>query len=138
MSAPAPTTGSTNGDQHVRVGGRSKTDDGMKEDRQLQKLQASIKRSLPNMMFGYGDTNKPLHSTADVLSNLAIDFVGEMTKKVVALAAERGDGEITYQNLLFLIRGDSYQFDRAWELKSHNEEVRRAREIAHATDDSIQ
>ena len=95
-----------------------------------------MEKSLPNMMFGYGDSEQPLKSSASVLANLAVDFVGEMTKQMVALSAERGDGELTYQNLLFLIRDDSYQYDRAWELKTHSEELRRAHEITLAKDDS--
>jgi hypothetical protein len=106
------------------------------KDAKLDKIERSIEKSLPNMMFGYGDSKRPLKSTAAVLGNLAIDFVGEMTKKMVALAADRGDGELTYQNLLFLIRDDAFQYDRAWELKTHSEELRRAQEIALAKDDA--
>ena len=107
------------------------------DDKRLVRITSSIEKSLPNMMYGYGDSERPLKSTANVLTNLAVDFVGEMTKKMVALAAERGDAEITYQNLLFLIRDDSYQYDRAWELKTNNEELRRAHEIALAKDETI-
>ena len=108
----------------------------VREDKQLKRIRDSLEKSLPNMMFGYGDTSEPLKSTAAVLGNLAVDFVGEMTKQMVALSAERGDGALDYQNLLFLVRDDSYQFDRAWELKTRNEELRKAREIAFAKDDT--
>ena len=87
------------------------------------------------MMYGYGDSDTPLKSTTAVLGNLAIDFVGEMTKQMVAVIADRGDGKLSYENLLFLVREDSYQFDRGWELKTQNEELRKAREIALAKDE---
>ena len=105
-------------------------------EKELLKIQRSFEKSLPNMMYGYGDTDRPLKSTAAVLANLAVDFVGDMTKKMVALCAERGDGELTYQNLLFLIRNDAFQYDRAWELKTHSEELKRAHQIALAKDES--
>jgi hypothetical protein len=119
-------------------GGKKKAaaDDSAMEDTQLKRIQESIEKSLPNMMYGYGDSETPLKSTAAVLGNMAIDFVGEMTKQMVALAAERGDGELSHQNLLFLVRDDWYQFDRAWELKTRDDELRKAREIALAKDEA--
>eukprot|EP00455_Lapot_gusevi_P024205 TRINITY_DN2512_c0_g6_i1.p1 TRINITY_DN2512_c0_g6~~TRINITY_DN2512_c0_g6_i1.p1 ORF type:complete len:148 (-),score=28.61 TRINITY_DN2512_c0_g6_i1:154-534(-) len=74
---------------------------------------ASFARELRPMMYGFGDEVCPLDESVDLMEDLAIEFIADMTRKAIEHA---GSERIRVEDILFVIRKDRAKYDRATEL----------------------
>lgn len=86
------------------------------------------------MMYGFGDDQNPYTESVDLLEDLVIEYITEMTKKAMEVGRP---GRIQVEDIIFLIRKDAKKYSRVKELLTMNEELRKARkafdEIKYAT-----
>lgn len=86
------------------------------------------------MMYGFGDDRNPYTESVDILEDLVIEYLSEMTKKSMEVGRP---GRINVEDIIFLIRKDPKKYSRVKELLTMNEELRKARkafdEIKYAT-----
>ncbi|XP_052088669.1 transcription initiation factor TFIID subunit 13-like [Mytilus californianus] len=109
-------------------------DEDAEEDTPLEKRKKIFSKELRCMMYGFGDDRNPYTESVDILEDLVIEFLTEMTKKAMEVGRT---GRISVEDIIFLIRKDPKKYSRVKELLTMNEELRKARkafdEIKYAT-----
>ncbi|KAH9489158.1 Transcription initiation factor TFIID subunit 13 [Bulinus truncatus] len=109
-------------------------DDDIEEDAPLEKRKKIFSKELRCMMYGFGDDQNPYTESVDLLEDLVIDYITEMTKKAMEIGKS---GRIIVEDIIFLIRKDPKKYSRVKELLLMSEELRKARkafdEIKYAT-----
>nr|CAH0106428.1 unnamed protein product [Daphnia galeata] len=81
-------------------------------------------KELRCMMFGFGDDQNPYTESVDLLEDLVIEYITEMTHK----AMETGrTGRVQVEDMVFLVRKDTRKFARVKDLLTMNEELKKAR-----------
>ena len=73
------------------------------------------------MMHGFGDDSTPYEETVDLIEELAVDFISEMTLKAMEVGKS---GKISEKDIEFLVRKDSRKLARLEELLQMNEELK--------------
>ncbi len=76
------------------------------------------------MMYGFGDDQNSCPESVDLLENLVIEYITEMTTK--ALEIGKSD-RINVEDILFLLRKDPKKYSRVKELLHMSETLREAR-----------
>ncbi|XP_059780295.1 transcription initiation factor TFIID subunit 13-like [Balaenoptera ricei] len=76
------------------------------------------------MMYGFGDDQNPYTESVDILEDLVIEFITEMTHKAMSIGRQ---GRVQVEDIVFLIRKDPKKFARVKDLLTMNEELKRAR-----------
>jgi len=99
-------------------------DDDVEEDVPLEKRKKMFTKELRCMMYGFGDDQNPYSESIDLLEDLVIEFITEMTKKAMDIGRP---GRITVEDIIYLIRKDSKKFSRVKELLLMSEALRKAR-----------
>merc|ERR1712212_1203125 len=91
-------------------------------------------KELRCMMYGFGDDQNPYTESVDLLEDLVIEYITEMTKKAMEIGK---NGRIIVEDIIFLIRKDPKKYSRVKELLLMSEVLRNARkafdEIKYAT-----
>ncbi|CAL1545815.1 unnamed protein product [Lymnaea stagnalis] len=109
-------------------------EDDNEEDIPLEKRKKIFSKELRCMMYGFGDDQNPYTESVDLLEDLVIDYITEMTKKAMEIGKS---GRIIVEDIIFLIRKDPKKYSRVKELLLMSEELRKARkafdEIKYAT-----
>ncbi|VDI17521.1 transcription initiation factor TFIID subunit 13-like [Mytilus galloprovincialis] len=109
-------------------------DEDAEDDTPLEKRKKIFSKELRCMMYGFGDDRNPYTESVDILEDLVIEFLTEMTKKAMEVGRT---GRISVEDIIFLIRKDPKKYSRVKELLTMNEELRKARkafdEIKYAT-----
>jgi len=82
-------------------------------------------RELRHMMYGFGDVFNPVPESVDLMEDLVVEYISEMTRKAMEVAAKRG--KLQTEDLVFLVRKDRKKYTRVLELLRMNEELKRAR-----------
>lgn len=101
-------------------------DEDIEDDTPLEaeKRKKLFTKELRCMMYGFGDDQNPYSESVDVLEDLVIEFITEMTKKSLEVGRT---GRISVEDVIFLIRKDAKKYSRVKELLLMNEELRKAR-----------
>ncbi|XP_033269303.1 transcription initiation factor TFIID subunit 13-like [Orcinus orca] len=81
-------------------------------------------KELQCMMYGFGDDQNPYTESVDILEDLVIEFITEMTHKAMSIGRQ---GRVQVEDIVFLIRKDPRKFARVKDLLTMNEELKRAR-----------
>lgn len=89
-----------------------------------EKRKRLFTKELCCMMYGYGDDQNPYTETVDVLEDLVICYITEITCKAMEMG--RG-GRVHVEDITFLVRQDPKKFARVRDLLSMNEELKKAR-----------
>ncbi|KAG9340187.1 hypothetical protein JZ751_021912 [Albula glossodonta] len=84
----------------------------------------SPKNVIRCMMYGFGDDQNPYTESVDILEDLVIEFITEMTHKAMSIGRQ---GRVQVEDIVFLIRKDPRKFARVKDLLTMNEELKRAR-----------
>lgn len=87
-------------------------------------------RELRFMMHGFGDDPNPYSETVDLVEDLVMDFVTEMTFKAMEVGKS---GKVHVNDIIFLIRKDPKKYRRVKELLMMNEELKKARKAFEET-----
>lgn len=82
------------------------------------------------MMHGFGDDPNPYSETVDLVEDLVMDFVTEMTMKAMEVGKS---GKVHVNDIIFLIRKDPKKYRRVKELLMMNEELKKARKAFEET-----
>lgn len=91
----------------------------------VARKKGMFSKELRTMMYGFGDKEEPLEESVDLLEEMVVDYIIEMTEKAAQVGAERG--KLLTEDFLFLIRKDSKKYARVMELLQMNEELKRVR-----------
>ncbi|XP_013416631.1 transcription initiation factor TFIID subunit 13 [Lingula anatina] len=91
---------------------------------EIEKRKKIFSKELRCMMYGFGDDQNPYQESVDLLEDLVIDYITEMTKKAMECGRP---GRILVEDIIFLIRKDPKKYSRVKELLTMNEELRKAR-----------
>ncbi|XP_055288029.1 transcription initiation factor TFIID subunit 13-like [Moschus berezovskii] len=86
------------------------------------KRKRLFSKELRCMMYGFGDDQNPYTESVDILEDLVIEFITEMTHKAMSIGRQ---GWVQVEDIIFLIRKDPRKF--AKDLLTMNEELKRAR-----------
>jgi transcription initiation factor TFIID subunit 13 len=109
-------------------------DDDNEDDTPLEKRKKIFSKELRCMMYGFGDDQNPYTESVDLLEDLVVEYISEMTKKAMDIGKS---GRIIVEDIIFLIRKDPKKYSRVKELLLMSEELRKARkafdEIKYAT-----
>ena len=84
---------------------------------------------VPQMMFGFGDAEKPHHSSVELMEQLIIEHVALLASRCVEhdLEGNKSGGKLGAEELLFELRKDHKRFGRAMELLAMHEEIKEAK-----------
>ncbi|CAK4074885.1 unnamed protein product [Aphanomyces euteiches] len=75
--------------------------------------------SIKHMMYGFGDDWEPDPDTVELMEEIVIEYIRSMTTKALDLSNIRG--KLDPECLMFLVRKDEEQLERAEELIEANE-----------------
>ncbi|XP_026285109.1 transcription initiation factor TFIID subunit 13 [Frankliniella occidentalis] len=81
-------------------------------------------KELRCMMYGFGDDQNPYTESVDLLEDLVIEFITEMTHKGMEIGRT---GRVQVEDIVFLVRKDSRKYARVKDLLTMNEELKKAR-----------
>lgn len=76
------------------------------------------------MMYGFGDDQNPYTETVDMLEDLVVHYITELTCNAMEIGRS---GRVQVEDIMFLMRKDPKKFGRAHDLLSMNEELKKAR-----------
>mmetsp|Transcript_105413 Transcript_105413/g.157806 ORF Transcript_105413/g.157806 Transcript_105413/m.157806 type:complete len:108 (+) Transcript_105413:46-369(+) len=82
-----------------------------KPDKTIKKGK-SLTKELQHMMYSFGDVENPLPESVDLMESICIEYISEMTRMTASIAGAR----ITKKEVLFAIRKNKKQQNRAREL----------------------
>ncbi|XP_048769676.1 transcription initiation factor TFIID subunit 13-like [Ostrea edulis] len=99
-------------------------EDEVEDDIPLEKRKKIFLKELRCMMYGFGDDRNPYTESVELLDDLVIEYITEMTKKAMEVGRP---GRISVEDIIFLIRKDPKKYSRVKELLMMNEELRKAR-----------
>ncbi|KAJ0410311.1 hypothetical protein P43SY_002643 [Pythium insidiosum] len=85
-------------------------------------VQGELLESIKQMMFGFGDDAEPLDETAQLMEELVVEYVENMTKKAMEVSILKG--KIDPECFIFLIRKDPERYERINKLLHANDEFR--------------
>lgn len=118
---PRSSTSSPEQNVHIQYSDRIVTPD----EPHRSKRQRTVRRELPQMMYGYGDSAEPVQESVDLVRDLVENYILKMTEKAQKLAHIRG--KFNFNCFVFLLRRDSVKLARVQELLWLDSEIKKAR-----------
>jgi len=107
------------GDDHEQPG--SSSSDGKKKRLFTKEIRC--------MLYGFGDEQVPFTETVELLDDLLIQYITEMTVKAMNVGKK---GRVHVEDIVYLIRKDPKKYARVKELLTMNEELKKARKAFDA------
>ncbi|GIX89437.1 transcription initiation factor TFIID subunit 13 [Caerostris darwini] len=102
-------------------------EDDLQESQEPQtgdKRKRLFSKELRCMMYGFGDDQNPYTESVDLLEDLVIEFITEITHKAMDTGRT---GRVQVENIVFLVRKDARKYARVKDLLTMNEELKKAR-----------
>ncbi|XP_043228288.1 transcription initiation factor TFIID subunit 13-like isoform X1 [Amphibalanus amphitrite] len=81
-------------------------------------------KELRCMMYGFGDDRNPYTESVDLLEDLVIEFITQMTQRAMEVGR---NGRVQVEDIMYLVRKDPRKYARVRDLLSMNEELKKAR-----------
>ena len=81
-------------------------------------------KELRCMMYGFGDDQNPYTESVDLLEDLVIEFITQMTQRAMEVGR---NGRVQVEDIMYLVRKDPRKYARVRDLLSMNEELKKAR-----------
>lgn len=81
------------------------------------------------MLYGFGDEQVPYTETVEMLDDLLIQYITDMTVKAMNVGKK---GRVSVEDIVYLIRKDPKKYARVKELLTMNEELKKARKAFDA------
>ena len=75
-------------------------------------------------MHGFGDDPNPYTETVDLVEDLVVEFITEMTMKAMEVGKS---GKVHVNDIMFILRKDPKKYARVNDLLRMNEELKKAR-----------
>ena len=98
------------------------------EEFALKKRRGLFTEDLRRIMYGYGDDADPLKETVNIVEDIVIEYISEMTQKAMEQGGEGHKGKVHVNDLLSLVRRHPRKYARATELLRVDREIKKARE----------
>ena len=86
-------------------------------------------KELRCMLYGFGDDQVPYTETVELLDDLLIQYITDVTLKAMNVGKK---GRVHVEDIVFLIRKDPKKYARVKELLTMNEELKKARKAFDA------
>lgn len=86
-------------------------------------------KELRCMLYGFGDEQVPYTETVELLDDLLIQYITEMTVKAMNVGKK---GRVHVEDIVYLIRKDPKKYARVKDLLTMNEELKKARKAFDA------
>lgn len=90
----------------------------------LEKKKRLFFKEIRCMMYGFGDDPNPYTESAELIEELVIEFITELTHKALQIGRP---GRVQVEDLVYLIQKDSRKYARVKDLLTMNEELKKAR-----------
>jgi len=81
-------------------------------------------KELRCMMYGFGDDQNPYTESVDLLEDLVVEFITQMTQRAMEVGR---NGRVQVEDIMYLVRNDARKYARVRALLSMNEELKKAR-----------
>ncbi|XP_073977004.1 TATA-box binding protein associated factor 13 [Rhodnius prolixus] len=81
-------------------------------------------KELRCMMYGFGDDQNPFTESVDLLEDLVIEYITDMTHQAMEIGRT---GRVQVEDIIFLVRKDQRKYARVKDLLTMNEELKKAR-----------
>jgi len=81
-------------------------------------------KELRCMMYGFGDDQNPYTESVDLLEDLVIEFITEVTHKAMEIGKT---GRVQVEDILYYCKKDPRKYARVKDLLNMNEELKKAR-----------
>lgn len=81
-------------------------------------------KELRCMMYGFGDDQNPYTESVDLLEDLVLEFITQMTQRAMEVGRS---GRVQVEDVLYLVRKDKRKYARVHDLLNMNEELKKAR-----------
>jgi transcription initiation factor TFIID subunit 13 len=101
---------------------------------QPQKKKKYFHRELRYMMHGFGDDPNPYNETVELIDDLVVQFITEMSAKAMEIGKK---GKITVDDILYLTRNDHKKHARVKDLLAMNEELKQAKKYFENAQENI-
>lgn len=107
-------------------------------DRELQpppqKKKKHFSKELRYMIHGFGDSPNPYNETVELIDDLVVEFITEMTVKAMEVGKK---GKIHVDDILYLTRKDPKKHARVKDLLAMNEELKQAKKYFENSQENI-
>lgn len=98
------------------------------------KKKRMFSKELRCMMYGFGDDQNPYTESVDLLEDLVIQYITEVTYKAMEVGRQ---GRVQVEDIMYLMKKDPRKYSRVKDLLLMNEELKKARkafdEVKYAT-----
>ena len=86
-----------------------------------------IDRELREMMFGFGDDANPYFETVNLMEDIVIKFIAEVTEQVMSY--DRNSNKITIEGLEYYFRHDGSKVSRLQQLVQTQQSFKKVRKV---------
>lgn len=91
---------------------------------ELEKKKRLFFKEIRCMMYGFGDDPNPYTESAELIEELVIEFITELTHRALQIGRP---GRVQVEEIVYLIQKDSRKYARMKDLLTMNEELKKAR-----------
>ncbi|XP_014250855.1 transcription initiation factor TFIID subunit 13 isoform X2 [Cimex lectularius] len=81
-------------------------------------------KELRCMMYGFGDDQNPYTESVDLLEDLVIEYITDLTHQAMEIGRT---GRVQVEDIIFLVRKDQRKYARVKDLLTMNEQLKKAR-----------
>jgi len=96
-----------------------------KKEKKIIEKKRNFTKEIKTMMFGFGEVSNPISETVDLIEDLVVQYVHDMSIKALQTSQKRG--KLTTEDFVHAVRNDPKKHARAQELLKLEEEIRIAR-----------
>lgn len=91
---------------------------------EFEKKKRLFFKEIRCMMYGFGDDPNPYTESAELIEELVIEFITDLTHKALQIGRP---GRVQVEDIVYLIQKDNRKYGRVKELLTMNEELKKAR-----------
>ena len=91
-------------------------------------------RDLKYMMHGFGDDPNPYSETVDLVEELVVQFITEMTLKAMEVGKS---GRVNVNDIIFIIRKDKKKYARVKDLLNMKEQIDKAKKAFEEDSEAV-
>eukprot|EP00002_Diphylleia_rotans_P016409 TRINITY_DN3192_c0_g1_i2.p1 TRINITY_DN3192_c0_g1~~TRINITY_DN3192_c0_g1_i2.p1 ORF type:complete len:385 (+),score=96.35 TRINITY_DN3192_c0_g1_i2:156-1310(+) len=97
-----------------------------------EKRSVSFHKDLKAIMYGFGDDRSPLEESVDLMNDLVIDYITDITRQAVSVSTV--PGKLKLEDFFYVLRKDPKKYNRAKELMSMKQIIRKAKQAVPKDD----
>ncbi len=98
--------------------------------------KGTLGKEIKIMLYAFGDVQNPRQDSADLLEEMVIQYIADLTSQAYSVCKKRG--KLRTEDLMFCVRKDRKKLSRMQELLYMNEELKKARKAFEAADQEVE